>query len=373
MDQSANSAIRKGEKERMYFNGDELSERKKLILHAIIDAHIGNGEPVGSKYLTTDARIRYSPATVRNEMSELEEMGYLEQPHTSAGRIPSERGYRFYVNSLMERYKMTGEELAKLNEAVRQKESELDSILESASKLMSMFTNYTSLSVKPKPKSSVILRFNFMQVSDRTMLLIMLTDRQTVKTRSVNLPFDITPSMSEHFTEVFNTCLAGVPMERVTLPLILDMESRLKGCEMIVNPIIKCIYEVISEIDNGELKFENINKMLQYPEYSDIERLRGLLSMFENKEDILNIVSNSQKDVINILIGKENTVDIMNNSTLIFKTITSGDRVLGAIGVIGPTRMAYSKVITTVDTLSKAIKDKAEEMLGPPGLPEKKD
>ena len=350
----------------MYLSGDELSERKKLILHAIIDAHIGNGEPVGSKFLTNDSRIRCSSATVRNEMAELEEMGYLEQPHTSAGRIPSERGYRFYVNSLMERYKMTATELEQLNELVRKKETELDSIIESATKMMSMFTNYTSLSVRPKPKNSVILRFNFMQVSSNTLLLIMLTDRQAVKTRSVRVPFTLTPEMPAHFTEVFNSCLAGVPMERVTLPLILEMESRLTGCEMIVNPIIKSIYEVINEIDNGELKFENINKMLQYPEYSDITRLRSLLDLFENKEDLLNIVSNSQKDVINVLIGRENTVDVMDNSSLIFKTITSGDRVLGAIGIIGPTRMDYSKVITTIDTLSRAIKDRAEEMLGLP-------
>ncbi len=357
----------------MIVNGDELSERKKLILQALIDAHIRKGEPVGSHYLTSEGKIGYSSATVRNEMAELEELGYLEQPHTSSGRVPSERGYRFYVNALMQRYRLTEDELARLNELVRQKETELDAILSSASRIMSAFTNYTALSVLPKPKSSVILRFNFMQIASSTLLLILLTDRQAVKTRTVRVPFEIKPDMPALFTEVFNSCLAGVPMERVTLPLILEMEERLAGCGIIVNPIVKSIYEVISEIDNGELRVENISKMLQYPEYSDVDHLREMLDMLENREDILNIVSSSQKDVINILIGRENEVDVMNHSTLIFKTITSGDRVLGAIGVIGPTRMDYSKVVTTVDCLSKAIRDRAEEMLGPPSEPAAKD
>ena len=351
----------------MILSGDELSDRKKRILQAIVDAHVGTGEPVGSHYLTADGRLGCSSATVRNEMAELEELGYLEQPHASSGRIPSERGYRFYVNALMQRYKLTGEELERLSELVKQKETELDAILASASRMMSAFTNYTALSVLPKPKSSVILRFNFMQVAQKTLLLILLTDRQAVKTRTIRVPFDIEPEMPAHFTEVFNSCLAGVPMERVTLPLILEMENRLGPSGVIVNPIVKSIYEVISEIDNGELRFENISKMLQYPEYSDVERLRGMLDMLENREDILNIVSSSRKDVINILIGRENEVDVMDNSTFIFKTITSGDRVLGAIGVIGPTRMEYSRVVSAVECLSKAVLTRAEELLGPPG------
>lgn len=140
--------------------GGDLSERKKLILRAIIDAYISGGEPVGSKYLTQSGQIAFSSATIRNEMAELEEMGYLRQPHTSAGRVPSERGYRFYVDGLMDSYRMTANELSELNQLVRARAAELDKILDRASHLMSMMTNYASLTARPSLSAESVLQFS---------------------------------------------------------------------------------------------------------------------------------------------------------------------------------------------------------------------
>ncbi|MCL2519128.1 MAG: heat-inducible transcription repressor HrcA, partial [Oscillospiraceae bacterium] len=180
-------------------NGDELSDRKKLILKAVINAHIDNGEPVGSKFLTYNKQIALSSATIRNEMAELEELGYLEQPHTSAGRIPSEHGYRFYVNSLMESYRLTANELREMNNLFNSKIDEIDKILDYASRLMSMFTNYVSLAVKPRPKQITVVRFKSILLDGSSFLLVMITSTSIVKTRYIYVKFIITEQILSEF------------------------------------------------------------------------------------------------------------------------------------------------------------------------------
>ena len=340
----------------MYRNGDELSERKKMILRAIIDAHIDRGEPVGSKYLTQNNNIAFSSATIRNEMAELESMGYLEQPHTSAGRVPSELGYRFYVDSLMDRYRLTRDELDQLDDLKRSKEEELDRIIEQAGKLFSQITNYTAITVKPRPVQVVITRFNTVYIDSRSFALVMVSNTGAAKTKLIRTPMEINVLLTERLSELLNTHLAGRRVADISYSVILDIQRCVFGYESIIEPIIKCIYDTVNEIDRGDVKVEQVNRLLDFPEYSNLSQLQGLIGMLERKEDILDIINNSQKDKINVIIGKENSVEIMNNSTLIFKTITANDRVVGAIGVIGPCRMDYSKVVTTLDVLSDSIR-----------------
>ena len=339
-------------------NGDELSDRKKMILKAIIDTHIDNGEPVGSKFLTLNKQITLSPATIRNEMAELEYLGYLEQPHTSAGRVPSEQGYRFYVNALMQNYRLTANELNEINNLFAAKIEELDKILDCASKIMSMLTNYVSLTVKPKPQMIVVARFKIISLDEASFLLVIITGTGIIKTRYIHVTFELNDELLQKFENVLNRFLINITMDMITLPIIMEIEKCLPECEVLVGPVIKSVYEVVNELDGGDLKFDGVNKLLQYPEFMDIERLRELLAVLENKEEILNIVSQSKQDIVNIIIGSENSVEIMQKSTLIFKTIKSGGRIVGAIGVLGPRRMDYSKVVTTVEYLARNIADK---------------
>lgn len=340
----------------MSFEFKDLSQRKKLILQAIIDAHIEGGEPVGSKYLTQNLPISISSATIRNEMSELEEMGFLEQPHTSAGRVPSEYGYRFYVDSLMRNYEMTMNELTELNRLTKNKVEKLDKILEHAAKLMGNMTNYTALAFKGNTPDSVITKFQTVRMGEGKFLLVMVTGAETAQTKVINHGFAISDDALSRLETVLNKYLCGIDLQSVTLSLISEME-RAVGHEAapLINPIVKGVYDVINESSEGDIKFAGVDKLLQYPEFSDIGRFRQLLGAMERKDDILDIVSHSKKDEINVYIGSENTVDDMSNSTLIFRTITQGDKVVGAIGVIGPCRMDYSKVIATVDYLSRNI------------------
>jgi len=339
----------------VYKKNDGLSERKKMILRAIIDAHIDRGEPVGSKYLTQNNNIAFSSATIRNEMAELEELGYLEQPHTSAGRVPSELGYRFYVDALMEKYRLTRDELDRIDMLKKSKEAELDRIIEQAGKLFSNITNYTAITVKPRPIQVVITNFNTVFIDNHSFVLVMVSNTGVAKTKLIKTQYEVDVLIVNKLADVLNRYAAGIKIDKMAYSTILDIQRELIGCEGLADPIIKCIYDTVNEIDKGDVKVEQVNRLLEFPEYSNMSELRGLIGMLEQKEDILDIISNSQKDIINILIGKENTVDIMSNSTLIFKTITANDKVVGAIGVIGPCRMDYSKVITTLDLLSDSI------------------
>ena len=336
-----------------------LTERKKMILKAIVEAHIRDGEPVGSKTLTKSG-ISFSPATIRNEMAELEDMGYLEQPHTSAGRIPSEQGYRLYVNGLMQPTALTAVERSELSGMAQSKMTELDQLLDRATKLISELTNYTSIAVRPRQTTVTVRHFKLVHLTDNTFLLVMITSAEIVKTKQIRTDLTVTAGMLERLELGLNLYVAAKTPDQITLPVIMELEERLSDLTPLINPIIRCVYEVISELDGGELKLEGMNRLLQYPDYSDMNQLKELLGTLENKEELLNLISSSDRDKVNVLIGSENEVDVMHNSSLVFKTVKRGGRVVGALGVIGPTRMDYSRVITAVEQLAESIEDMAD-------------
>lgn len=342
-------------------SGKGLTDRKKIILKAVVEAHIETGEPVGSKLLTTDKQIPLSSATIRNEMAELEEMGYLEQPHTSAGRVPSEKGYRFYVDSLMEGYQLNAAELKVLNGLLTARMTALDKIVERASGVMSALTNYTGVAIRQKPKKIGVIMFKTVLLGEYDFLLVMITAGKTVSTREIRTQMPIDDDLLGSLESVLNKYICGIDINDVTLPTIMRMESAAGRAAPLVSPVIKCIYEFVSEI-NDEVDFDGVNRLLQYPEYSDMSILRGMLGLLERKEDIIRIVAEGSRDSTNIYIGSENRVDVMRSSTIVFKTIKVNDRPVGAIGVIGPLRMDYPKVVSTIEYLTSKITDMAGEI-----------
>ncbi len=360
----------------------DLSERKKLILKAIIDAHIENGEPVGSKYLTQHKQIAYSSATIRNEMAELEEMGLLEQPHTSAGRIPSELGYRFYVDSLVERYNLTKHEMAELQRAMLGKQAELDAILQTAMGLAAKLTNYTAMALRPRMLRITVNRFELMRLDDYTLVLIMVIG-QTIKTRHVRSQLPVTQEAALQLAVVLNEYATGRTAEEINMPLLMTMERQMGEYEFLVSPVIKGICATITDFDGGELRFEGVNRLLAYPETYDMDRLREMLALFERKDDLVRILSeeailtgeagqqDDSAESMQIFIGRENLVKIMDNSTLVFQTIRRNGTPVGAIGIIGPTRMDYKRVIATIDTLTKGVTSILDDG-EPPALPDEK-
>ncbi len=340
----------------------ELSERKKLILKAIVEAHIAGGEPVGSKYIVENRQLSCSSATIRNEMSELEEMGFLEKPHTSAGRIPSELGYRFYVDSLVQHYAMTAKEVSEINQILKSKMNELDQMLETATKLASNMTNYTGFAVKPKFTSLSFSKFEAIEIDEFRILLVMITAGGTVKTRKISLPCEVSPALLEKTNKVLNDNLAGLSNYEITLPILMKLEDEMGEDATLIRPIIKVIYDTMNEVEDGELRISGLNRLLQYPEFSDSERFGQLLTAIEHKEDILNLVSGeTADDDVNVIIGSESSVNVMNNSSVIFKPIKKNGHTVGAIGVIGPLRMDYAKVLATVEELGENIANIIDE------------
>ncbi len=341
--------------------GDELSERKRLILKAIVEAHIEAGDPVGSKYLMENRNISCSSATIRNEMAELEALGYLEQHHTSAGRVPSELGYRFYVDSLAQDYAMTAREIEEINKLLKMKMTEIDQILVMASKVASAITNYTGIAVKPRRSNVTIERFEGFAVDARTFVLVMMLSNGSVKTRNVRVDSGISTETVGRLTTLLNSYVAGLTADSITLPIIMDLEREMGGDSELISPIIKSIYEVMNEIDSGELKLSGLDRLLQYPEYSDTDRFREMLGALEKKDDILNLVSEAKDDDISVIIGSESSVKVMDHSALVFKPIIKNGKTLGAIGVIGPLRMDYAKVLATIAGLSGRLADLINE------------
>lgn len=338
---------------------EHLSERKKKILQAIIEAHIVDGEPVGSKFLAQDKQLACSSATIRNEMAELEALGYLEQPHTSAGRVPSALGYRFYVDGLAERYRMTSDEIAEIDRTLRYKLHELDEILADASRLASSLTHYTSIAIKPRVSSVRVDRFEMMYVDPRNFVLVMLLRGGTVKTKYVRLGFDITGADLSTVTALFNRHLINLTSEELTVSRICRLEQLAGVSAPLVSPIVKTVWETMTEQDGGDVRVQGVDHLLEYPEYADVDHMKDMLGMFEHKQELLDLVETGHEDDrdVHVYIGKENAMDVMSRSALVYREIRQNGRVVGAIGVIGPCRMNYSRVIETLNRLGDGIGD----------------
>ena len=361
----------------------ELSDRKKAILKAIVEAHIKLGEPVGSKYLMQEGNIPYSSATIRNEMAELENLGYLEQPHTSAGRIPSELGYRFYVDTLVSQYDTTTKEAGELKQLLSVKQAEIDKILENATKVASAMTNYTALSLRPRPSSITIKKYEVLYMGQSEILIVMVSGiSDSVKAKKVNLPFSISEEMVKSLTVVLNQYLSGVSIKEMNISLMMDMETSLQGlsaqsresCSELVSICVKSIYETMNEL-GSEIKFEGVNRLFEHPEYKNLDKLQQMISAIEKKDDIIKAVSgiDQSDDETKIFIGSENMVKIMDDSTLIYKNLKLNGKTIGAIGIIGPCRMDYSKVLATIDRLSEEINNMSSLDALPEGIIFKED
>ncbi len=333
-----------------------LTPRKIQILKAIVDAHITHGEPVGSKYLSQDVAIPASPATIRNEMAELEAMGYLMQPHTSAGRVPSELGYRLYVDALIRQYSETKSEIDEINNKLRYKLTEMDQILAEASRLAASFTDYTGIAFKAGAGKVRVGKFNSVLLGPRDYLLVMSFDKDVVKSKTIHLAHPIDEDILRRFTEALNIYLVNLTGDEIAMPVIVKLEAIMGTAAEMVHPAIKVIYEAMAELDSADVKLDGIAKLLQYPEYSDVTKLRSLIGVLEEKDKLMEVITThgADDDGIHVYIGTESDTDVMKGSTLIFKNVNIGGSQV-AIGVIGPKRMNYQRVIDMISRLANGM------------------
>ena len=245
------------------------------------------------------------------------------------------------------------------------KQAEIDKILENATKVASAMTNYTALSLRPRPSSITIKKYEAVYLDPQSILIVMIGGASdTVKTRNIKLPFSVSEGMIRGLSLVLNQFLTGVSINEMNISLMVDMEKGLedvsgedkKQCAELVSLCVKSIYETMNEL-GSEIKFEGVNRLLEYPEYKNLDKLQKMISAIESKEDIIKAVStiDQSDDETKIFIGSENMVKIMDDSTLIYKNLKLNGKTIGAIGIIGPCRMDYSKVLATIDRLSEEI------------------
>ncbi len=357
------------------YTHDELSERKKQILKAIVDAHIAGGEPVGSKYLVESKQLSCSSATIRNEMAELEAMGYLEQPHASAGRVPSERGYRFYVDSLIEHYAMTAREIGQINQLLQSKMAELDQILVNASRVASNLTNYTGFAVKPGVPSVSIKRFDTVFLDEHTFILVMVAAGSQVKTRTLRVEGErpLSQTATDQLAAALNEHLHDLTASQITLPVMMELETALGSWSSLVAPAVKALYEVMGEMDEARFRVSGVDRLLQYPEFSNPDQMKAVLGVIEKPEELVNMVSDPQGEGVNVVIGSESSVRVTDNSALVYIPIIRDGKNIGTIGVLGPARMDYARVLATLEGISENISSLFDEQKQLPGKEEKPD
>ena len=327
----------------------ELSARKKQILKSVVDSYIQTGEPVGSKYLTEKSDLSVSSATVRNEMNELERMGYLAQPHASSGRVPTAEGYRTYVNSLMEQYLLTLEELEVLNDVFSSKVSEIGKLMEKASHVISEMTNYTSFAVI-RPSGSAAKRFETVRIDENSFLLIMICTDGSIRNRHVKMKTEVTADMLKSITYALNETLSGACSDQVTLQSVLEFEEKLGDYSYTAAAILRVIYDMLNSTDTEKVHIDGVTKLLSYPEFSDVGKAKDAIAVLEDRKDFAEKVFSHSKDdqSLSVYFGDDSGVGELSDAGIVLQPITVGGRTVGAIGVMGPRRMDYKKVIASL-------------------------
>ena len=328
----------------------ELSARKKQILKAIIGDYIRTAEPVGSKALTEGHELPFSSATIRNEMSELEEMGYLEKPHTSAGRIPSPQGYRLYVDELMEKPGETADDDgAALQQTVLAKVRELDHLVQEAGRLLTSLTNYASVAITPALAQISIRQFEIIAVDKMNFVIVVVTDSGTVKNKMVRTVSEVTKDEAY----VLNQTLTGLPLSNITAERF-DIVRRAAGLTALLAPVAEYIAELIAELSDQKVYLDGTSKLLRFPEYRDTKKAQTLLDYME--DDSRHLLPATRKiDGIQFFIGPENGENPLSETSAIYAKYDIGKIGQGAIGIVGPTRMDYAKLSAQLSRFAKGL------------------
>ena len=319
----------------------ELSERKKQILRAVVDNYIQTAEPVGSKAIVASAGLKVSSATIRNEMAELENLGYLEQPHTSAGRIPSPKGYRLYVNELMEEHRLTIQEAQKINEALNLKIREMDQVMTEAGKIISQLTKYPTFALTKGTKKATIARYDLLMVEETSFIAVLMTDGQLVKNKLFRLPSPLSDTQLQLLGTLLNTSFTGLTLEELT-PELARVASHAGGeAYGLISLVVSFAIEVLEELENNIVHTAGIPTLLSHPEYQSLERAEPLMNFLSEMQEGVNLPV-VQGEHVKILIGPENVADELKDSSVIMASYDIGDNMRGLIGVVG--RRAFPDV-----------------------------
>ena len=334
-----------------------ISERKKKILGALIEEYIKTAEPVGSKAIAGIANLGCSSATIRNELAELTAMGYLEQPHTSAGRIPTPAGYRMYVNELMEKQKLSIEETEEINRRLNDKMMQLDNMMSDVGKIASQLTDYPALAIAAYAPAT-IKRFDLIYIDANTFIIVVMLSNNTVKNKLVHLPISVDQGMINKLATLFNANFTDISNDRIT-PILISSTERAAGDTMGLTSVIASFtMETLASQQEVEAYVTGENRLLGQPEFRDPEKAHKLMSYLAEGGHVL---SGSADEMfaggseVKVLIGPENVAEELKDSSVVIASYDMGDNTKGLIGVVGPTRMDYSSVAAKLSFLAAGL------------------
>ncbi|MUT66647.1 heat-inducible transcriptional repressor HrcA [Paenibacillus sp. NEAU-GSW1] len=329
-----------------------LTDRQRMILNAIVDDYIRSAEPVGSRSISKRGDVGFSPATIRNEMADLEELGFLEQPHTSAGRIPSTKGYRYYVDHLVKLNEVGEEDLTKVRSFFSEKVIQMEQVIQHAAMILSSLTNYTSILLGPETFSTSLKHFNLVPLDATSAVAIIVTNTGHVENRTIQIPSGVSMEEMEKVVNILNTKLVGIPLVRLKSKLYAEigqeLERYIDHCEEVLGVLDKAL----QSDDEQRIFMSGTTNMLTQPEFKDVDKVKTILDLLDETPAIMKMFS-ALPSGIQVRIGTENDHEAIANCSLITASYSVDGHSLGTIGILGPTRMEYGKVISLLDVISK--------------------
>ena len=333
----------------------ELTERKKKVLRSVVDLYIRTAEPVGSKAITEQPDMNYSSATIRNEMAELTTMGYLEQPHTSAGRIPSAAGYRLYVDELMADYRLSLDETNSINTAIEEKMQRVDKLVEKVAKLVSQATDLPAISVASRQAGATVKRFELILAGQGSVILVLMLSDEQVVNKLIKLPVNIEDSDLKVLTAVLNATMTNITQDEISPDLLERVMGAAGAAAVLVPVIVEFAAETLRNQGSTNMAVAGQMRLLGLPEYRDVDKAQKVMSTLD-EEALANLPAVMQNaNGTKVLVGPENVAQELRDTSVVMTKFDIGDGMQGMIGVVGPTRMDYAKVTARLSYFAESL------------------
>ena len=332
---------------------EDLDKRKKKVLQAIIEEYIETAEPVSSNNLVKE--LECSSATIRNEMAELEKIGFIEKPHTSAGRIPSQKGYRYYVDELIRDDKLSKREMEIIKERLETKVNDLEDLTKIATTTLSEITHYTTITIGPDVNNHTIVDIKFVLLGSRVLMAVILTDSGIIRESIIKFDEDINQEQVDDLTRLFKNKLVGKPLEELNAPLEEFIMAEMKTGINIIKKVIEEINKII--LESHQIYLDGANKVVDMPEFKKVDVAKDFLNVLDAKDLVADVLNTGMAEDIKIYIGSETEKEELKNFSIVTFNHLLADKDIGTIGIIGPTRMDYSKVISVMKYISKKLND----------------
>lgn len=333
-----------------------LTARGRTVLNAIIRDYIETAEPVGSRTISKKSDIQLSSATIRNIMADLEDIGLIAQPHISSGRIPTETGLRFYVNSILELRPLAEPEKRRIQNYLMESNQEVEDLLKTTSKMLAVVTEQAAIVSRPKSSATVFKHIEFIRLRDNLILMVLVTKAGLVQNKIIEIEDNLLQPELDRLTQYLNELLSDLTLDQLKQKVLGEMKKDKDDFDALLSKALEISNQAFQEETVGEVYLEGRTNLMQYPEFSQIGILRGLFKAFEEKNILVRLLEKSiNTSGIQIFIGSENQINEMEGCSLITASYTKGEFPIGTLGVIGPTRMNYDRVIPIVDYTAKVV------------------